>query len=162
MQNFGHWSLAIYMMNKSIRNFHWIWVTWLTMSAQQLTLLIVVRYKSLCQAPPPWRHNALSWWRHIQNITRFGILSPTWPVVNAAAAYSRRNVWRTVSRNNTDLLSYHHQQHQHDYHNHRHQQRQRHRHNCDRGSYGYCYHRCSKKRNVSPKWVNSTEINEID
>ena len=31
----------------------------------------VVRNKTLCQAPPLWRHNAMPWWRHVQNITRF-------------------------------------------------------------------------------------------
>ena len=46
-------------------------VTWLATSAQQLTLLAVARSKQLCQAPPPWRHNAMPWWRHLQNITGF-------------------------------------------------------------------------------------------
>ena len=46
-------------------------VTWLASSAQQLTLLAVVRKRSLWQAPPPWRHNTLPWWRHIQNSTSF-------------------------------------------------------------------------------------------
>ena len=40
-------------------------------SAEQLTLLPVVRNRPLCQAPPPWRHNAVPRWRHIQNITKF-------------------------------------------------------------------------------------------
>ena len=46
-------------------------VTWLATSAQQLTLLAVVRSKQLCQAPRPWRHNATPWRRHIQNIAGF-------------------------------------------------------------------------------------------
>ena len=40
-------------------------------SAQQLTLLVVVRNKPLCQAPPSWRHNAIPWWCNIQNNTSF-------------------------------------------------------------------------------------------
>ena len=36
-----------------------------------VALLAVVRIKPLCQALPPWRHNAISWWRHTQNIAGF-------------------------------------------------------------------------------------------
>ena len=46
-------------------------VTWLATSAQLLPLLAVVRIKLLCQAPPPWHHNAISCWCHIQNIESF-------------------------------------------------------------------------------------------
>ena len=45
--------------------------TWFIMSAQQLTLLAIVRNKPLSQAPPLWCHNALPWWRHIQNNASF-------------------------------------------------------------------------------------------
>ena len=41
------------------------------MSARQLMLLAVFRNKPLCQAPPPWHHNAIIQWCHIQNITSF-------------------------------------------------------------------------------------------
>ena len=46
-------------------------VTWLATSANLLALLAVIRIKLLCQAPLPWRHNAVSWWCHIQNIMSF-------------------------------------------------------------------------------------------
>ena len=29
-------------------------------------LLAVVKIKALCQTPPTWRHNAISWWRYIK------------------------------------------------------------------------------------------------
>ena len=44
---------------------------YLASSAQELQLLAVIRYKALCQAPPPWRHNAIPPCRHIYNITSF-------------------------------------------------------------------------------------------
>ena len=46
-------------------------VTWLARSVQQLTLLVIVKSKQLCQAPRSWRHNPMPWWRHLQNITGF-------------------------------------------------------------------------------------------
>ena len=45
--------------------------TCLATSAQQFTLLTIVRKKALCQAPPPWRHNAIPRLRHIQNTASF-------------------------------------------------------------------------------------------
>ena len=46
-------------------------VEWFAASAQQLTLLTVARSKQLCQTPRPWRHNAIPWRPHLQNITGF-------------------------------------------------------------------------------------------
>ena len=47
------------------------WSCSFTHTLQQLTLLAVIRTKTLCQAQPPWRHNAIPWWHHIQNIASF-------------------------------------------------------------------------------------------
>ena len=104
-------------------------VTWLAMSAQLLALLAVIRINPLCQAPPPWRHNAISWWRHIQNIMSFWNLEfdtlrdiksmgKYWlnfvfltsrdknKTVVCPAAPDSPQVWWTVSRNNTVLSLY--------------------------------------------------------
>ena len=52
-------------------DFEILHITRFPQSAQSLTSLAVIRNKALSQAPPPWCHNFIPWWRHIQNITNF-------------------------------------------------------------------------------------------